>query len=90
MQFIYHVIELLKQRSVLKYIFSKEHAHLQLVQRSEELLKLFISQTALTQEELQLIWSSSNVDEGIKLELYKVLNDLSLRLWADDITFIIT
>ncbi len=28
--------------AVLKYIFAKEHTHLQLVQRSEELLKLLI------------------------------------------------
>ena len=65
---------------MVNLIFSKERSHLQLVQRSEELLKLLIGQGALSEEELELIWGAAKIDETIKLELYKLFNDLASRL----------
>jgi ATP-dependent RNA circularization protein (DNA/RNA ligase family) len=43
----------------------------------------------LSEEELELIWSSSKIDEATKLELYKVLNEISSRMKINQITFII-
>jgi hypothetical protein len=44
-------------------MFSKERGHLQMVERAEELLKLLIGQDALTNEDLDLIWTATKLDE---------------------------
>jgi len=36
-----------------------------MVERAEELLKLLIGQDALTEEDLELIWSATKLDETI-------------------------
>ena len=88
-QFIQFVINRLKEKKVLWQIFSKERGHLQLVSRTEELLKLLIGQEALSEEELEFIWSATNIDETTKLDLYKVFNEISSRLKAQEVSFIV-
>ena len=80
---------MIKNKNVLYQMFSKQRGHLQLVQRTEELLKLLINQNALSDDELELIWSATRIDEATKLELYKVLNEISSRLRSGEIVFII-
>jgi hypothetical protein len=70
-------------------MFSKERGHLQMVERAEELLKLLIGQDSLTNEDLDLIWTATKLDETTKLEVYKLFNELSSRLKHNEITFII-
>ncbi|CDW89068.1 ubiquitin carboxyl-terminal hydrolase family protein [Stylonychia lemnae] len=58
--------------------------------RTEDLLKLLLSQNSLNQEELEYIWNSFKIDEAIKIELFRVFNELSTRLKINEVTFIIT
>jgi len=53
---------------------------MQFVQRSEELIKLLISQDALSEEEMEMVWASKKLDENTKLEVYKIFNELASRL----------
>jgi hypothetical protein len=43
---------------VLNLFFSIEFIHSQLVQRSDGLLKLLLKKQALSEEELEMIWSN--------------------------------
>ena len=67
----------LKSKDVLQEFFSKTRCHAQLVQRSEGLLKLMIGQKALTTESLDMIWESCHSDEGVLIDLYKVLAEVA-------------
>lgn len=60
-----------------------------MVERAEELLKLLIGQDALSNEDLDLIWTATKLDETTQLEVYKLFNELSSRLKLNEITFII-
>ena len=60
-----------------------------MVKRSEELLKLLFVQGAIDDEEMELVWGCSRVDEATQLELYKVLNDVTLKMRESDMKFFI-
>ncbi len=83
------VIDKLKHHKVLYQMFSKERAHQQLVERGEEVLKIMISQDALSSEDMELVWSATKQDETTQLELYKLFNELSSVLKINEINFII-
>ena len=61
--FVTEVIQKIKEGAVLNQMFSKDRGHLQMVERAEELLKLLISQDALNEDELEMIWSATKLDE---------------------------
>lgn len=60
-----------------------------MVERAEELLKLLIAQDALSDEDLELIWNATKLDDTTQLEVYKLFNELSSRLKNHEINFII-
>lgn len=60
-----------------------------MVERSEEIIKLLISQDSLNIEELELIWSSTKLDETTQHEVYNLFNELASRLKLPQISFII-
>ena len=88
-QFAQFVVKRIKEKKVLWQIFSRERGHLQLLTRSEELLKLLLSQDQLSQADLEFIWNARNVDEAQKLELYNLLSEISPRLRYQEVSFII-
>jgi len=63
MQFIKVAIQKLRDGKVLSQIFSKDRGHLQMVERAEELLKLLIGQDSLNDDDLELIWNATKLDE---------------------------
>ena len=59
---------------VLAEIFSKQRTHAQLVSRSEQVLRLLMMSGALSEEDRELIWDASEINDGdLKIELHKVL-----------------
>lgn len=44
----------------------------------------------MTKEQFELVWGSTKADETTKLELYKVLHEVSTRLRKEDIEFVLT
>jgi len=84
------MIAMLKEKRVFFQIFSRERGHTQLVQRADELMKLFITKDELSDAELELAWQSGKLDENTQLEIYKLFNDLSARLRLQQIEFIIS
>jgi hypothetical protein len=70
-------------------MFSKERGHNQTVERAEEIIKLLISQDQLSNEDMELIWSSAKLDESTLHQVYNLFNELSSRLKLPQINFII-
>jgi hypothetical protein len=48
-----------------------------------------ISQCAISEDELSLVWESCKSDESIKIDLYKVLSDISLSMGPNETGFFI-
>jgi hypothetical protein len=53
------------------------------------MLKLLTSKGAITEEELSLVWDTCKSDESIKIDLYKVLSDISLSMGPKETAFFI-
>ena len=60
-----------------------------MVERAEDLLRLLIGQDAMREEDLQIIWNATKIDEQTQLEIYKLLNELASRLKLKEINFLI-
>lgn len=58
-------------------VFSPDKLHLQIVQRSQEVIKAYARQNKLSQEHIDLLWESTLTDETAQIEIYKVLQDSS-------------
>jgi hypothetical protein len=81
----------LREMNVLDQIFGGAESHVQLIQRGEEILKFMIDQKAFNEPEIRTVWSAVHYtqDENTKLEFYKVLESLQIKLRNDDLALII-
>jgi hypothetical protein len=44
-------------------VFHPHRLHLQILQRSQEIIKIYARQRQLTQEHIDLLWHSAQIDE---------------------------
>lgn len=65
---------LLQVPKVVEEIFGKR-SHVQLIQRSTDILAFVMSNGSLTEKELEVIWSCYGRDEQLKVEVFKVIAD---------------
>lgn len=66
-------VELLRTNEVIEEVFGKRN-HIQLIQRSQEVVAYLMLQEALTDNDLDLIWSATASDTQTRNEIYKVLS----------------
>ena len=83
------LVSKLKEREVISHFFAKSSTHAQLVQRSAGILQFLIKEKALTDEEMELVWSCTQLDEAICLDFYKVLNEISQHIGYEEQFFFI-
>jgi hypothetical protein len=82
------VEKLMKDGVVLRELFTKERTHTQLVQRTEQLLRLLMAKGQLNAEWRQLIWQASQINDGdMKIDLYKVLVGAAADMLPEDRAF---
>lgn len=67
------LIETLRQENVLELFFSSKLIHEQLVIKSAGVLKLLLKKQAISDEELELLWTNCQKHISTALELTKVL-----------------
>ena len=65
---------LLQVPKVIEEIFGKR-SHIQLIQRSSEILKFFLMNDNITSSDLNLIWDCCEHDEQSKVEIFKGIAD---------------
>jgi len=79
---------LLPAQKIVEEIFGKR-SHIQLIQRSSELLAYLMSNSNLTETELNVIWDCCGRDEQFKVEVYKVITEVIEFLPGKVVGFII-
>lgn len=66
-------VELLQENEIIEEVFGKRN-HIQLIQRSQDVISYLMLQEALTDKDLELIWSATSSDTQTRNEIYKVLS----------------
>lgn len=80
------LVEWMEDNGVFAQVFDPRKTHLQLVQRTADILKLLLQEDRLTKEVLEQFWSLAATE--YKFEIYKVINDVSLFLKEHHIAYI--
>lgn len=85
------ILKKLNELNVLESIFGGAESHVQLIQRGEEILKFLLDQRAFDEPEIRTIWDAVQLkgDENTKLEFYKILEGLQIKLKNEHLTLII-
>jgi hypothetical protein len=71
------MVEWLDKNNILKLIFDPKNYHVQIIQRSKEILKFLISEDRLGKEELDLFWRATEFDDETRKEIYQIIDDCS-------------
>ncbi len=79
---------LLHVPQVIGEIFGKR-SHIQLIQRSTEILKFFLLNGNITPKDMQVIWECCGRDEQSQIEIFKVISESSNLVPADLIKTIV-
>lgn len=79
---------LLQVPLVINEIFGKR-SHIQLIQRSTEILKFFLLNSEIKREDFNVIWLCCEQDEQSKVEIFKVITESSNLLPSELIGFIL-
>lgn len=72
------LIEWMDQNGVFQQLFDPKKTHLQLVQRTTDVLKLLLSENMFSQQLMEQFWSLTKAD--YKFEIYKIINEISFYL----------
>lgn len=79
---------LLQVPRVIDEIFGKK-SHIQLIQRSIEILKFVLVYSDITREDINVIWECCIHDEQSKIEIFKVISEAAYLLPSGLIGFIV-
>jgi hypothetical protein len=82
------IINTLKTQRFCEKIFGETY-HIQLIQRSIEVIKFLINERQLGQEEIDIIWSATLRDQQTKMEIYKIIHDTAVSYKGEEIDHLI-
>jgi hypothetical protein len=83
-------LDLLYRQNIVDKVFEAKRSHVQLLQRGKVILWFIIDQKKFTDKEMRIVWGSTQKgEEQSKLEFYKLLEQLQIKLNPEQITFII-
>jgi hypothetical protein len=71
------LLQQLQKHDILERYYSKRNVHSELIQRSVSVLKVLFSDSGLTNDQLEMIWTSVESAEYTKMDFYNVLKDIS-------------
>ncbi len=70
----------LQSADVFSLIFSQQRFHLQIAQRSVDIIKLYITEKSFKQQHIDMLWESTLVAETALIEVYRIIQDTSPSL----------
>ena len=82
------IAEWIVENKVLDIIWVSSKTHLQLVERSDKIYKLFLDEDCMSDELLLKLWELSK--QSFKAEVYKIINDSTYQLRQQHKQFIYT
>lgn len=84
-------LDLLLKKNVVESVFEAKRSHVQLLQRGKVILWFLIDQGAFSEKEIRVLWSATKKgEEQSKLEFYKILEHLQIKLSPAQISIIIS
>ena len=72
-----YMLEWLEKHKILELIFDQKNYHVQIIQRSKEILKFLIVEDKLSEEQLNLFWRATEFDDETRREMYKIIDESS-------------
>ena len=69
------LLDKLREHNILEQYYRKDLVHGQLIKRSGGVLQVLSSQQALSEEQLNMIWTSVDQYEDMRYEFYAILKD---------------
>ena len=67
----------LQQHKILEIIFDQKNYHVQIIQRSKEILKFLIVENCLGDAELSMFWRATEFDDETRREMFKIIHEVS-------------
>ena len=71
------MLEWIQKNKILEIIFDHKNYHVQIIQRSKEILKFLVTEDKLSSEELDLFWKGTSFDDETRREIYKIIEEVS-------------
>ena len=78
--------EWMQSHGIFDILFDHKKTHLQLIQRSDEILKLLLTEDLLDEALMQQFWRLTKTD--LRLEAYKIISDCSMQFRQQHLDFI--
>ena len=75
----------LVQLKVFEIIFSSKNFHSEIVQRADEVLKLYANTGQLSSNFVELLWETSQADESARIQIHKMIVDCADAINEDTI-----
>lgn len=72
-----YMLEWLEKNKILELIFDPKEYHVQIIQRSKEILRFLIVEDKLSEEQLNLFWRGTEFDDETRREIYKIIEECS-------------
>jgi hypothetical protein len=72
-----YMLEWLEKHKILEIIFDQKNYHVQIIQRSKEILRFLIVEDRLTEVELNFFWKATEFDDETRREMYKIIDEVS-------------
>jgi hypothetical protein len=71
------MFEWLEKNKILELIFDLKDYHVQIIQRSKEILRFLIVEDKLSEKMLNLFWRGTEFDDETRREIYKIIEECS-------------
>ena len=72
-----YMLQWIIDNKILDLIFDSKNYHVQIIQRSKEILNFLITEDKLTQDQLDLFWRGTEFDDETRREIYKIIEEVS-------------
>ena len=84
-----HMVDWLIKNKILDIVFNPKTYHVQIVQRSDAIIRFLIEQNSFTNQDLQMVWESQAFDDEVKKEVYKIISECAPVMDENHINFLL-
>ena len=79
------MLEWIQENKILEIIFDHKNYHVQIIQRSKEILRFLITEDKLSPDQLDLFWKGTSFDDESRREIYKIIQEVSGVMKSDHV-----
>ena len=70
-------------------IFSSKNYHLQILQRAEDVLRLYAQTQSLTPELINILWETRGMDETACISVYSIIGECILGMQKEIVSYVV-